>query len=196
MKFRRPRFLMLSACCRLLAVALLLLWGASAFFNLTYFLGRGGLVALGLGRLGVDRPRPKDPKNLPIQGPGWLVSDVRFLTFELTSPFQKAIWHGSDQTKGGIPRWKDGWILPLPPHLVMLPYASTNSVSPLFLCIPLWMFALIPGAGSLLLDRRARRRRYAGQCLQCGYDRRGAPDDSPCPECGGRSRALNNPPLG
>lgn len=31
---------------------------------------------------------------------------------------------------------------------------------------------------------RTRRRRKRGGCLSCGYDRRGLPQDAPCPECG------------
>jgi hypothetical protein len=33
-------------------------------------------------------------------------------------------------------------------------------------------------------DIRKWRRRRAGLCVGCGYDRRGAAADAPCPECG------------
>jgi hypothetical protein len=37
----------------------------------------------------------------------------------------------------------------------------------------------------LLIARiRHRHRQHAGQCLTCGYDRRGLSPDAPCPECG------------
>jgi len=55
--------------------------------------------------------------------------------------------------------------------------------------LPCWAFAVISAAWplaslTLLLRRRARRRRLtrAGCCAKCGYDLRASPDR--CPECG------------
>lgn len=54
------------------------------------------------------------------------------------------------------------------------------------LVIPLWPLAVVPGAAAFLLWRGelpARRRRL-GQCVKCGYDRRGIDPAAACPECG------------
>jgi hypothetical protein len=52
--------------------------------------------------------------------------------------------------------------------------------------IPMWPFAVAPGIGALLLWRgeRPERRRRLGQCINCGYDRRGLEAAAVCPECG------------
>jgi hypothetical protein len=62
----------------------------------------------------------------------------------------------------------------------------------LWIIMPI-LFVIIPGvlivAGSTSARRwvkneRLNRRRRRGQCLVCGYDRRGIPEGAPCPECG------------
>jgi hypothetical protein len=53
--------------------------------------------------------------------------------------------------------------------------------------LPLWMLMALVGTPCwLALGRAARtlRRRRRGQCVRCGYNRRGLATDSPCPECG------------
>jgi hypothetical protein len=56
------------------------------------------------------------------------------------------------------------------------------------LIIPLWSIFLATGAASLSLVRAARSiAKRPGLCHSCGYDRRGLPPDSPCPECGSTS---------
>jgi len=53
--------------------------------------------------------------------------------------------------------------------------------------VPLW-FAIAPAALATLFawrqDAMARRRRHGVECPKCGYDIRGLPPSSPCPECG------------
>lgn len=53
--------------------------------------------------------------------------------------------------------------------------------------VPLWMpFVLLAVLTSVLwyVDRTTARRRRAGQCLKCGYDRAGLAAGARCPECG------------
>ncbi len=55
------------------------------------------------------------------------------------------------------------------------------------LVVPLWAL-LVPTATVTLLawrrDSMLRRRRRAGACLKCGYDRNGLAENTVCPECG------------
>ncbi len=56
-----------------------------------------------------------------------------------------------------------------------------------FLAVPLWVpagLAMAAGAAAWRLDVLAWRRARTGYCPQCGYDCRGIPAGSPCPECG------------
>jgi hypothetical protein len=53
--------------------------------------------------------------------------------------------------------------------------------------LPLWIPAglgALPGALLWVHDIRMRHRDRAGHCFKCGYDRRGLPSESNCPECG------------
>jgi hypothetical protein len=61
-------------------------------------------------------------------------------------------------------------------------YLDALVLAPLIGCL-----ALGPGLllGALLcLHPRLRREVVAGQCVSCGYDRRGIAPEVPCPECG------------
>jgi hypothetical protein len=78
---------------------------------------------------------------------------------------------------GGRWRWTGG---------VML--ASKSKTGVYSAAVPLWIPALAVFIPTALVWRTdiiiARRRWHAGQCLKCGYDRAGLPEDFPCPECG------------
>ena len=53
--------------------------------------------------------------------------------------------------------------------------------------LPLWLpFTIftLPAATLFHRDRRLARRRRAGMCVKCGYDRRGLAPGAICPECG------------
>ena len=55
--------------------------------------------------------------------------------------------------------------------------------------LPLWIPAACGGLPAALLwikDIRMRHRDRAGHCISCGYDHRGLPKDTSCPECGRR----------
>jgi hypothetical protein len=54
------------------------------------------------------------------------------------------------------------------------------------IALPLWPAILLLLILTLVLhyEPRAKRRQRLGQCLACGYDRRGLPDGAKCPECG------------
>lgn len=56
-----------------------------------------------------------------------------------------------------------------------------------FIVVPLWaplLVVLLPAAIMWRGDLIVRRRRRAGLCASCGYDRRGLVGTTPCPECG------------
>ena len=66
---------------------------------------------------------------------------------------------------------------------------DTITVRHVGVALPWWYLAMLavvtPGemaAKALWRRRRSERRRRAGQCQQCGYDRRATPER--CPECG------------
>jgi len=55
------------------------------------------------------------------------------------------------------------------------------------LVVPLWapvLLAVLVTAAAWRRDAFAKRIERAGHCSKCGYDRRGLPTDSLCPECG------------
>lgn len=61
------------------------------------------------------------------------------------------------------------------------------------LSVPLWMLlALMVVPTSILwyVDRAAARRRRAGLCVKCGYDRAGLDAAAVCPECGAAARGA------
>ncbi len=72
----------------------------------------------------------------------------------------------------------------LPIGIHPLPFIANTL---LYAAIP---FALWLAVGPL----RRRRRRRAGRCTRCAYDRAGLPVDSVCPECG--QAAPSNPRSG
>jgi len=58
--------------------------------------------------------------------------------------------------------------------------------------VPL-LFAAIPAAILIIIEARLRRRSRIGYCPSCGYDCRGLPAASACPECGhGRGSTEKN----
>jgi hypothetical protein len=59
---------------------------------------------------------------------------------------------------------------------------STRAVEVTLWPLPLLLTVL--GVPVLRSGVRARRRALAGSCPSCGYDQRGIPPGSPCPECG------------
>lgn len=53
--------------------------------------------------------------------------------------------------------------------------------------LPHWLLVAVFGAPSLMHALTYRtRRRHAGMCPRCGYDRIGLETQTPCPECGSR----------
>lgn len=54
------------------------------------------------------------------------------------------------------------------------------------LAVPIWLFvalAALPTIAAWRVGARVNRRLRSGCCLNCGYDRRGIPQDAVCPEC-------------
>jgi len=91
-------------------------------------------------------------------------------------------------------------------YLIHLPYLDSRHIGarqqfpaglPLRPAFPGFiMDALLFGAGFLLLSGVARMglrsvRRRRGRCSKCGYDCRGIPIGSPCPECGRVANGLS-----
>lgn len=70
------------------------------------------------------------------------------------------------------------------PRIVWCPYWFSKSSGDLAIVIPLWMFLIPPGIGSVLL---LSRKRPAQTCHICGYDLTGI-ETAFCPECGERLR--------
>lgn len=69
---------------------------------------------------------------------------------------------------------------------IWLPERSSRGTG-VILIVPLWIpFAAfaVPTIVLWYCDRPSARRRRAGQCSKCGYDRGGLAVESPCPECG------------
>jgi hypothetical protein len=59
--------------------------------------------------------------------------------------------------------------------------------------LPLWIpfcISAVPTAILFYLDRPSARRRRAGGCARCGYDRAGLAPQAVCPECGAAAREL------
>ena len=57
-----------------------------------------------------------------------------------------------------------------------------------------WPIPLLIGAFGMISiwhGRRALRRNRAHLCVKCGYDTRGLPSGTPCPECGAADRATH-----
>jgi hypothetical protein len=53
--------------------------------------------------------------------------------------------------------------------------------------VPAWILLVLTATPAVVLwwpQVRAVRRRLAGRCPKCGYDRRGIAADAKCPECG------------
>ncbi len=74
------------------------------------------------------------------------------------------------------------------PYLWLVPWG----VNPVGLAGNLAIWTLLWGAAPAVSAWRYRKRLNAGQCVACGYDRRGAPP-GPCPECGTPSPASGGP---
>jgi hypothetical protein len=62
-------------------------------------------------------------------------------------------------------------------------YCGEGTYSALLVCTGVGLFALGPCICLPLLARR-RKRWYEGRCDACGYDMRGSPHATHCPECG------------
>jgi hypothetical protein len=61
------------------------------------------------------------------------------------------------------------------------PQLRASALNDWFINLPLWVpFALTTTAAVLLWRSRYPR----GHCHRCGYDRKGLPGATPCPECG------------
>lgn len=76
----------------------------------------------------------------------------------------------------------------VPPYLWLVPWG----VKPAGLAGNLAIWTLLWGSAPALRAWRHRKRLSAGQCVACGYDRRGAPP-GPCPECGTPTPASRVP---
>jgi hypothetical protein len=63
-------------------------------------------------------------------------------------------------------------------------YYATVGKDLVFPILPLAVVSGLPAAWLAVGDLRISRRRRAGCCLSCGYDRRGLALDAECPECG------------
>lgn len=71
-------------------------------------------------------------------------------------------------------------LLPGPPPLPRT--TSSMLANGLFLCVPLFSLFVFWRHG-----RKERRdKAWSGRCISCGYDVRGLPNGSPCPECGSK----------
>lgn len=66
-------------------------------------------------------------------------------------------------------------------RLILRAPAANNAAAALAAAGLLWSLGWIPRG---LRRRRRARRRAAGLCPGCGYDRRATPPNAPCPECG------------
>jgi hypothetical protein len=68
----------------------------------------------------------------------------------------------------------------VPPSITTASAASIRRI----LTLPLWPLVLLSALIAARSWRRHLRFRAPGECRMCGYDRRGLPPHSPCPECG------------
>lgn len=68
--------------------------------------------------------------------------------------------------------------------LFVAPWAAGTKLHAWRVFLPVGVLLLIPAIIFWRGDLIARRRSRSGRCLRCGYDRRGIPAASVCPECG------------
>lgn len=82
-------------------------------------------------------------------------------------------------------RWNDD--VRLFPRYWRWGFDWSRSLGLIHVQVPLWAPFLLAATPAFFLwrgDVRTARRRRAGRCLSCGYDRRGLAPDAKCPECG------------
>jgi hypothetical protein len=144
------------------------------------------------------KPHPRIRKTVKWGGPILCVAIV--VLFVASASMRLAYWHSSsgievyansgfiaagvwlpvespgwsvDRERYAIQWWRFEW------HVYSLEMWAI--AFPIWLPLPLVLSATL---GAWRLDTLARRRARSGKCPKCGYDRRGLPPSSPCPECG------------
>ena len=105
-------------------------------------------------------------------GAGWPLRAFRCASGNMYTPDAKGWMIGG--TRGHRVMWKQGRPILMPMEPVWLGLVGNT----LFYALLLFVLWHSPS----VIRRLVRHRR--GQCLNCGYDRRGHEPASPCPECG------------
>ena len=137
-----------------IAASLILWWIAGIWYVVSWESPRGSFVIVGSGEVIVGYNTPN--RLAPTAGWNlWRIHHQHRFIFNIAP-------YGSGSRGGG--NWWRASSVPLPGAAVLIAGAS-------------WFI-------SWLLQTMRRRRRLAGQCLVCHYNRTGLAADAPCPECG------------
>ena len=163
----------------LVVAGLLLVLQVLSYSSLHYVHpGRSWRISLGQGQLRLWRSNPGDLNYMPA---GFSTGGGAFWSFDAI------LWKPEWNTR------QDVWV-PLGPAGTPPGPGGVNVKSIRGLSIaaaPMYpgLLAAIVGAAAMPGWKRSRRKRR-GQCVKCGYDRRGLAAGAACPECGEVSKAL------